>query len=203
MRPRRDPRLTIDAGRRDDREPGCLRHALQDIRAPPHADGATVYQCRHAGSLRRLHLRPHPRDDISRLGLAIPRLIPCAQIHEDVLMRQDHPQFVGPLRPQCRVKICHSVLQYIEPTRKLPQFPQSKHAMTSDAPSSRSSRFVFFAILRVFVFQTVAHSAGSHGPSSPYNRTSSPTNGRCSSRSSSAPSTSGTMPSGSVYQLWL
>ena len=95
VRPGGNPRLAIDPGRDDQREPGRRRHGTVDIGAPPDADGAAFDDGRDARRPGALDLGAHERGDRGGIGLGVARLVPRPQVDEDVFVRQQHAKLVG------------------------------------------------------------------------------------------------------------
>jgi hypothetical protein len=100
------PRLPIDAGWHHDGKVRRLRDRAVDIGAAADADRRAFQQRREAERLDALDLGRHQRDNIRCIGLGIAKLVPCAQVDEDVLMRQDRPKLVGAPRPERRDQAC-------------------------------------------------------------------------------------------------
>ena len=105
--PSRDPGLTIDPGRDDEREPGRSRYGTVDVGSAPHADRAALDDRRDTRGLSARDLRPHERDHCGGIGLGVARLVPRPQVDEDVFVRQEHAKLVGTLRSERRHDASH------------------------------------------------------------------------------------------------
>ncbi len=70
--------------------------------AATDAARGAFHQCGHAQRLRLANLRRHQPHHVVRVGLRITWLIRRPQVHEHVLVRQDHAQLIGRHRPQRR-----------------------------------------------------------------------------------------------------